>query len=95
MADSKSFKPEPLFSGYKESFRFFDRSGKGYITADDFRRALTQIQCGRPPSEEQVADLMKEYDLSGKCNNIGVAPNTQLRMWVINIVTFKGGHLMW
>ena len=70
MADSKIFKPEPLFSGYKESFRFFDRSGKGYITADDFRRALTQIQCGRPPTDEQVADLMKEYDLSGKCNKI-------------------------
>ena len=26
---------------------------------------------------------------------IGVAPITQLRTYVIKIVTFKGGHLMW
>ena len=52
-------------SAYKESFRFFDRSGKGYITPDDFRRALTQIQEGIPPREDEVADLMREYDING------------------------------
>ena len=52
-------------SAYKESFRFFDRSGKGYITPDDFRRALTQIQEGTPPREDEVADLMREYDING------------------------------
>ena len=26
---------------------------------------------------------------------IGVTPITQLRMFVIKIVTFKGGNLMW
>ena len=28
-------------------------------------------------------------------SDIGIAPITQLRMCVIKIVSFKGGHLMW
>lgn len=48
---------------YKDAFKFFDKDKKGYITADDFEKALKRM--GTTPTEEDVKDLLKEYDING------------------------------
>jgi Ca2+-binding EF-hand superfamily protein len=53
-----------LYTDYKDAFKFFDKDKKGYITADDFAKALKRM--GGTPTEEEVQSLLQEYDINGK-----------------------------
>jgi calmodulin len=47
----------------REAFRVFDRDGNGYITADEFRFAMTRF--GEQFSNEEVDEIMREVDIDG------------------------------
>ncbi|VDI73874.1 calmodulin [Mytilus galloprovincialis] len=49
---------------YRDAFKFFDRDKKGYITAEDFDKALRRMG-NTIPTEEEVQNLLKEYDING------------------------------
>lgn len=52
-------------SDYRDAFKFFDRDKKGYITAEDFDKALRRMG-NTIPTEEEVQNLLKEYDINGR-----------------------------
>ena len=46
-----------------EAFKHFDRDGNGLISADELRRAMTNL--GEKMSDEEVNEMIREADLDG------------------------------
>ena len=49
----------------RAAFHVFDKDGSGALSTDELKAVLTRPGGGQPLSDEEVADIIKEFDING------------------------------
>ena len=48
---------------FREAFRLFDKDGKGFISAAELRHVLRTNLGEKPPTDEEVDEMIREADV--------------------------------
>ena len=55
-------------SALREAFGMFDKDGNGAISKDELMCVMTNL--GLKPTEQEVKDIINEFDIDSKCNTL-------------------------